>query len=262
MLDIETPLRLGAFLGGLGLLLLLERLAPWRAAARPLHWRRWPGNLGLAVLGSALVKLVLPLAAVGAAVLAQARDWGLFPALALPGWLAVMLTLLMLDLLVYWQHRATHAIPLLWRLHRVHHADPELDATSALRFHPVEIVLSMLLKVAAVLALGAPPAAVLAFEVMLNAVAMFNHAAIALPGWLERPLRWLLVTPSLHRIHHSARPEETDSVFGFGLSWWDRLFGTWRAEPAPGLVIGLPGWRAEGQGLWALLAQPLRKAPR
>jgi sterol desaturase/sphingolipid hydroxylase (fatty acid hydroxylase superfamily) len=261
MLEHEAAIRLAAFLGVLLALVVLERLRPWRAV-RPLGMRRWPANLGLALLGSLLVRAAVPAAAVGAAVWAEGRGIGLFPALGAPAWVAVPLTILLLDLLVYWQHRVTHTVPLLWRLHRVHHADPELDATSGLRFHPAEILLSMGLKMAAAVALGAPPAAVLAFEVLLNATAMFNHAAIRLPPRAEPWVRLVLVTPEMHRTHHSEVRAETDSCYGFCLPWWDRLFGSYRAAPAAGedgVVIGVPGWReATEQRLGRLLVQPLR----
>jgi len=254
----EGAIRLGVFLGVLGVLVALERWRPW-AQPRPLGWRRWLGNFGLAAIATVALKLLLPVAAIGAAVWAEAQGFGLLHWLALPGWAAIPVAFVLLDLLIYWQHRITHAVPLLWRLHRVHHADPELDVSSALRFHPVEIVGSMLLKMAAVVALGAPPVAVLAFEIALNATAMFNHAAIALPPRLAGALAWVVVTPDMHRIHHSERPAETDSCFGFCLPWWDWLFGTWREAPAGRLVLGLPGWRATPeQSLWRLLGQPLR----
>ncbi|MFC7473771.1 sterol desaturase family protein [Dankookia sp. GCM10030260] len=263
MLQHEPAIRLGVFLGVLLTLLALERLLPW-GHARTLGLRRWPGNIGLAFVGSLLVRAVAPAAAVGAAVWAEGRGLGLFPALGLPGWVAIPLSVVLLDLLIYWQHRLTHAVPLLWRLHRVHHADPELDATSALRFHPVEILLSMGLKMAVVVALGAPPLGVLAFEVLLNATAMFNHAAIGLPPRLERVLRLGLVTPEMHRTHHSEVQAETDSCYGFCLPWWDRLFGSYRAAPAAGeaVVIGVLGWRVPAlQRLDRLLLQPLLAAP-
>lgn len=263
ILQNEPAIRLVAFLGVLGLMLALERWRPWRAV-RPLGARRWPHNLGLAVLGSLLVRAVVPAAAVGAAFWAEARGLGLFPALGLPVWVTVPLSVVVLDLLIYWQHRITHAVPILWRLHRVHHADPEIDATTALRFHPVEILLSMGLKMAAVVALGAPPVAVLAFEVLLNATAMFNHAAIRIPARVEPWLRAVLVTPAMHRTHHSEVQAETDSCYGFCLSWWDRLFGSYLAAPAAGeaVVIGVRGWReATQQRLDRLLAQPLRAQP-
>ncbi|MFZ4407486.1 MAG: sterol desaturase family protein [Paracraurococcus sp.] len=260
MLQHEPTIRLGVFLGGLILLLALERLRPW-GHPRPLGLRRWPGNIGLAFAGSLLVRAVVPAAAVGAAAWAEGRGLGLLPALGVPGWAAIPLAVVLLDLLIYWQHRVTHAVPLLWRLHRVHHADPELDATSALRFHPVEILFSMALKMVAVVALGAPPVAVLVFEVLLNATAMFNHAAIRLPRRLEAALRLVLVTPDMHRTHHSEVPAETDSCYGFCLPWWDHVFRSYRAAPAAGegVVIGVAGWRApDQQRLHRLLLQPLR----
>jgi sterol desaturase/sphingolipid hydroxylase (fatty acid hydroxylase superfamily) len=263
MLEHEPAIRLGAFLGVLALMLAAERWRPW-GRARPLGARRWPHHLGLAVLGSALVRLSVPAAAVGAALWAETRGLGLFPALGLPAWLAGLLGLILLDLLVYWQHRITHIVPLLWRLHRVHHADPELDATTALRFHPVEILLSMLLKMAAVVALGVPPVAVLVFEMLLNATAIFNHAAIRIPARVEPWLRAVLVTPAMHRTHHSEVQGETDSCYGFCLSVWDRIFGSYVAAPAAGeaVVIGVGGWRAAAdQRLDRLLLQPLRSRP-
>lgn len=258
----EPLIRLGVFLCAFALLLFLERAMPWRRG--PLGARRWLPNLGLAAAGSLLVRVTVPAAAVGAALWAEAHGFGLLPAFGAPGWVAVPASMVLLDLLIYWQHRWTHTIPVLWRLHRVHHADPELDATTGLRFHPVEILLSMGLKMAAVVALGAPAVAVLAFEVVLNATAMFNHAAICLPPRLERWLRLVVVTPEMHRTHHSEVRAETDSCYGFCLPWWDRLFGSYRAAPAAGegVVIGVEGWReAREQRLGRLLAQPLRSAP-
>lgn len=258
----EPLIRLGVFLCAFGLLLVLERTLPWRRG--PLGRRRWFPNLGLAALGSLLVRVTVPAAAVGAALWAEARGIGLWHALAAPGWVSIPASMVLLDLLIYWQHRWTHAVPALWRLHRVHHADPELDATTGLRFHPVEILLSMGLKMAAVVALGAPAVAVLAFEVVLNATAMFNHAAIRLPPRLERWLRWVVVTPEMHRTHHSEVRAETDSCYGFCLPWWDRLFRSYRAAPAAGeaVVIGVEGWRGERQQrLGRLLLQPARSAP-
>lgn len=260
MLAHEAGIRLGVFLAVLLALIALERVRPWRAV-RPLGMRRWPHNLGLALLGSVLVRAAVPAAAVGAALWAEGRGIGLFPALGAPGWVAIPLSILLLDLLIYWQHRITHMVPVLWRLHRVHHADPEIDATTGLRFHPVEILLSMGLKMAAVVALGAPAVAVLAFEVILNATAMFNHAAIRLPPRIEPLVRAVLVTPEMHRTHHSEIRAETDSCYGFCLSWWDRIFGSYVAAPAAGeaVVIGVAGWRdAAQQRLDRLLVQPLR----
>ncbi|MBY0337271.1 MAG: sterol desaturase family protein [Acetobacteraceae bacterium] len=258
MLGYEPALRLGAFLSVLGLLLLAERLAPW-SHPRALGWRRWLPNFGLVALGSVLVRLTFPLGVVAVAVWAQGAGFGLFHWVGLPFWVALPLAIVLLDLIVWAQHVATHKVPVLWRLHRVHHADPEMDASTGLRFHPVELWLSTLLKMAAVALLGAPPEAVLIFEIILNASSLFEHAAIRLPERLDRALAWVIVTPRLHRIHHSERPEETDSHYGFFLSVWDRILGTWRGAPAGELVLGVKGYRATGeQRLWRLLTQPLR----
>jgi sterol desaturase/sphingolipid hydroxylase (fatty acid hydroxylase superfamily) len=262
MMTQEPLIRLSVFAAVLVAMAVLERAFPRRP--QRLGWRRWPSNFGLVALSSALLRLVAPAGAVGVAVWAETQGLGLFPALGVPGWLAGVASVLLLDLLVYAQHRVFHAVPVLWRLHRVHHADPELDASSGLRFHPVEILLSLALKAAAVVALGAPPEAVLVFEVLLNATALFNHANLALPGWLDRPLRLVLVTPDMHRVHHSEIRTEMNSDFGFCLSVWDRLFGTYVAEPRQGqlgMVIGVPGYRADAaQRLDRLLLQPLRPA--
>ncbi len=260
----EAGIRLGVFLGVLVAMVLAERI--WaRGAPRPLGWRRWPGNLALPVIGSILVRLVAPAGAVGAAFWAETRGFGLLPTLGMPAWAAVPLAVLVLDLAIYLQHRVFHHIPVLWRLHRMHHADPELDATTGLRFHPVEILLSLGIKAAIVIALGAPPVAVLAFEVLLNATSLFNHADIRTSPRLDAWLRRLVVTPDMHRTHHSEVRAETDSCFGFCLPWWDHLFGTYRAAPAAGLdgaVIGVPGWRAaREQRLDRLLLHPLASDP-
>lgn len=263
MLAHEPLIRLGAFAIILAAMMVLEHAFPRRA--QHLAWRRWPHNLGLVAVSSLLVRLVAPLGAVGAALWAESQDFGLFPALGVPFWLALPIAVIMFDLLIYWQHRVFHAVPLLWRLHRVHHADPELDASSGLRFHPIEILLSVAIKAAFAVALGAPPEAVLLFEVLLNATAMFNHANLALPPGVDRWLRLVLVTPDMHRTHHSEIREETDSVFGFCLPWWDRLFATYRDQPARGhhgMVIGVARYRdPEEQRLDRLLIQPIRPLP-
>ena len=255
-----SVLRLGVFVGTLALMLTLERLLPRRADA-PQRRLRWPANLSLSLIDALLLRVLLPLAAYGVALLAQQRGWGLFNQWPLPHWLAVTLAWLLLDCAIYWQHRAMHALPLLWRLHRVHHTDTVFDTTTALRFHPLEILLSMLWKMALVLALGAPPLAVLLFEVALNAAALFNHGNIRLRG--DRWLRLLLATPDFHRVHHSVRPLETDSNYANLLSIWDYLFRSYRAQPQAGhhaMTIGLERWREPAaQHLPALLALPLRR---
>jgi sterol desaturase/sphingolipid hydroxylase (fatty acid hydroxylase superfamily) len=260
----ESLLRLAAFGVVLAALVLWELLAP----RRPRHLERsvrWPGNLGMIVLDTLLVRLVLPVTVFGVAVVCEARGWGLLHALAMPDRAAIPLAFLALDLAVYLQHVLFHAVPVLWRLHRMHHADQDIDATTGVRFHPIEILLSTLIKIAVVAALGAPAAAVLAFEVVLNATSMFSHANVRLPLGLDRILRWLVVTPDMHRVHHSIAERETDRNFGFNLPWWDRLFGTYRDQPAAGhegMVIGLPVFRDRTeQRLDRMLTQPFRDDP-
>lgn len=259
MLTYEPMLRLGAFLAILALLLLAEMLAPWRVA-RPLGPRRWSHHFGLLMLGALLARLLVPAGAMGAAFWAQSRGLGLLPMLDLPLWAAMAVSVVLLDLLIYLQHRLFHAVPLLWRLHRVHHADTEMDATTGLRFHPLELLLSVFIKMAAVVALGAPPEGVLLFEIILNASSMFEHAAITLPPRLDAALRRVIITPSLHRIHHSERLEETNSNFGFNLSLWDHWFGTLRRHHQGALRLGIGRYgQKRDQRLDQLLLQPLRR---
>ena len=259
LLAHESAIRLGCFLGILLAMMGWEWRLPRRAPSLP-RARRWPANLGIVAVDSAVLRLAFPVLAVGAAQLAETRGWGLFHWLNAPFWPAFVASMLLLDLTIYAQHVAFHKIPLLWRLHRMHHTDLDFDVTTALRFHPLEIVLSMLIKWAVVVLPGAPPVAVLVFEVVLNATAMFNHGNVRLPPRLDRALRWLVVTPDMHRVHHSIRREETDSNFGFNLPWWDRLFGTYRDQPRDGhsgMTIGLEyfrDWRATR--LEGLLLQP------
>jgi sterol desaturase/sphingolipid hydroxylase (fatty acid hydroxylase superfamily) len=256
-------LRAGVFLSVFGAMAVWEAIAPRRRQPGQ-RWRRWPSNLGIVVLNTLILRLVFPLGAVGVATWVHSHGWGVLPALALPGWCQITASLIALDLLIYGQHWAFHAIPLFWRLHRMHHADTELDVTSGGRFHPIEIMLSLAIKLAAILALGIPPVAVLIFEILLNATAMFNHSNVALPLWADRVLRLLVVTPDMHRVHHSIVPQETDSNFGFNLPWWDHLFGTYRAQPKAGhtgMTIGLAAFRTPiDQRLDRMLVQPLRKA--
>jgi sterol desaturase/sphingolipid hydroxylase (fatty acid hydroxylase superfamily) len=237
----ESVVRLGFFAGVLLLMALWEALAPRRrlTVARP---GRWCSNLGLIALDTLAARLLAPLGAVGVALLAQARGWGLFHNVGLPSWLALALSVVALDLVIYLQHVLFHAVPLLWRLHLVHHADLDCDVTTGVRFHPLEILLSLGIKAAAVVLLGAPALAVLVFEVLLNATSLFGHGNVRLPPWLDRALRLVVVTPEMHRVHHSVVVRETNSNFGFNLPWWDYLFGTYRARPAAGhegMTIGL-----------------------
>jgi sterol desaturase/sphingolipid hydroxylase (fatty acid hydroxylase superfamily) len=256
----DVLLRLSAFVGVLAVMAIWETLAPRRRRAQPRR-RRWPSNLGIAALNTVLVRVLFPAAAVGTALSAQSHGWGLLNQGTLPGWAAAGAGIVLLDLIVYLQHVMFHAVPALWRLHRVHHADLDIDVTTGARFHPVEIGLSMIIKLGAVAALGVPPQAVIAFEVLLNAGSLFNHANARIPGPFERLLRWLVVTPDMHRVHHSIEREETNSNFGFNLSLWDRLFGTYRAQPHAGheaMRIGIPEFRDPGQcsTLGAMLALP------
>lgn len=259
ILGNEAAIRLGAFLGIFALLAILEALAPRRARAHP-RSLRWTGNLGVVVLNTVLVRLLFPVAAVGLALAGEREGWGLLNNLDLPGWLAVLLAVVALDFIIYLQHVMFHAVPLLWRLHRMHHADLDLDVTSGARFHPVEILISMVIKMAAVVALGPPAVAVVIFEVLLNATAMFNHSNLSIPGPVDRLLRLVVVTPDMHRVHHSVRREETNSNYGFNLSIWDRLFGTYRDQPKEGhagMTIGLEQFRTS-RDLWLdrMLVQP------
>jgi sterol desaturase/sphingolipid hydroxylase (fatty acid hydroxylase superfamily) len=261
ILGNEAAIRLGAFLGIFALLAILEALAPRRARAHP-RSLRWTGNLGVVVLNTVLVRLLFPVAAVGLALAGEREGWGLLNNLDLPGWLAVLLAVVVLDFIIYLQHVMFHAVPLLWRLHRMHHADLDLDVTSGARFHPVEILISMVIKMAAVVALGPPAVAVVIFEVLLNATAMFNHSNLSIPGPVDRLLRLVVVTPDMHRVHHSVVPDETNSNFGFNAPWWDRLFGTYRAQPAAGhagMTIGIEQFRSS-RDLWLdrMLLQPLK----
>jgi sterol desaturase/sphingolipid hydroxylase (fatty acid hydroxylase superfamily) len=257
----EPIIRLSFFLGVLLLMVLWELLTPRRqqAVGRGL---RWPNNLGLVVLDTLVVRLLFPFAGVGMAFLAQRNGWGLFNLFPLPAWITIPVAALLLDLIIYGQHVVFHAVPVLWRLHRMHHADLEFDVTTGLRFHPGEIILSMLIKLVVVAALGAPPIAVLVFEVLLNATSMFNHGNVRIPSKLDRWLRLVLVTPDMHRVHHSIDRRETDSNFGFNVPWWDRLFGTYRAQPAlghDGMTLGIDRFRSPRE-LWLdrMLLQPLR----
>jgi len=260
-LAYEAWLRLLAFLAVFAAMATWETRAPRRDPELERR-RRWPANLGLLLIDALLVRLLIPTAAVGVALLGEARGWGLLNNLDLPGWLAFALALLLLDLAIYLQHVLFHAVPAFWRLHRVHHSDLAFDLTTALRFHPVEILLSMALKVGVVAAVGAPALAVVLFEVLLNGMAMFNHGNVYLPWEWDRRLRRVVVTPDMHRVHHSVHPVETNSNFGFNLSVWDRLFGTYRDQPVDGhtgMTIGLDAYRDPRQlGLVGLLLQPFR----
>lgn len=241
----ETLIRASAFLVVFAFLAVTEVLAPRRRLSVS-RIQRWRTNLTMVALNPLSTALVFPLLPIGLAVLASEQNWGLLNQWAMPYWLKIIIGFLVLDLTVYTQHVLHHALPALWRLHMVHHADLDFDLTTGLRFHPIEIVISMAIKLAAVAALGAPPVAVLIFEVALNATSMFNHSNIRIPIKVDQALRLLVVTPDMHRVHHSVIIQETNSNFGFNLPWWDRLFGTYKDQPDKGhtdMVIGLSQFR-------------------
>ncbi len=257
----ETVIRLSVFLGIFALVALFEALAPRRPRSLS-RLSRWPSNLGVVAVNTLVVRLAFPTAAVGLALIAEARGWGLLNLIDLPFWLAVVISVVVLDGVIYLQHVMFHAVPALWRLHRMHHADQDFDVTTGARFHPIEILLSMALKLAAITALGPPALGVLIFEVLLNASSMFNHGNWKIPLGVDRVLRLVVVTPDMHRVHHSILPEETNSNFGFSLPWWDRLFGTYRDQPAAGheaMTIGIEQFREPAdQRLDRMLIQPFR----
>lgn len=257
----EPTLRLAIFLAIFSGMALWEFLDPWRDS-RLGRSVRWPANLGIFALDIIVARIVFPASAVGVAIWTQGQGLGLLPLVGLPWLMAGLLGFVLLDLLVYAQHRLFHTVPVLWRIHRMHHADTEIDVTSGIRFHPIEIVASLLLKAAAIVLLGIPPEAVLVFEIVLNGMALYNHSNVRLPERSERVLRWFVVTPEMHIIHHSTARRETDSNFGFNLALWDRMFGTYSHRPAAGydgMVVGLDEFRdAAEHRLDRLVTQPFR----
>ena len=258
----EVTIRLGLFLALFALFAGLERLAPRDRAVR--RQGRWVTNLLMTAIDALALRalaIVMPALAVGAAVDAQALGWGLFNAVGWPGWAEFVLAVLVLDFAIWAQHWLTHRVPVFWRFHRVHHADAGFDVTTAVRFHPVEIAASMLLKIGLVYALGPAAMAVLVFEVLLNGTSLFNHANIAMPAGVERVVRMVLVTPDMHRVHHSTRLAEHDSNYGFALSVWDRVFGTYTAQGREGMEVGLE-WQDERPMRlgWSLML-PFRSRP-
>jgi len=264
VLSHEPAIRLGFFALTFVLVGVWEVLAPRRALTVS-RTVRWVSNLGLVVLNTVLLRVLFPLAAVGMAAFGVANGWGLLNHFKVPFVVALPLAVIALDFMIWLQHVMVHAVPALWRLHQVHHADPDYDLTTGARFHPIEIALSMLVKFASISVLGPPVLAVVVFEVLLNATAMFNHGNIRLPAALDRVLRWVVVTPDMHRVHHSVEDDETNSNFGFNLPWWDRLFGTYRDQPRAGhqgLVIGLRGHNdpREVVRLPGMLLMPFRGA--
>ncbi len=255
----ETAIRLGFFLGAFVIIALWERSVSRRPGADQTIFR-WVNNLGILAVDTLLLRLIFPVLAVGFASILAEKEFGLFYFLDISGWFAFIATLLLLDLTIYLQHICFHKFPLLWRLHRVHHADVEFDVSTGIRFHPFEIMLSMVIKLAVIALLGPPAVAVLVFEVMLNVTSLFNHGNIRIPAAVEKRLRYFLVTPDMHRVHHSILPKETNSNFGFNLPIWDRLFGTYLDQPEGGhekMTIGLDVFRSRKENrLDRMLMQP------
>lgn len=255
----EPAVRLAVFALLFAALAACEAAWP-RRALRDAKARRWATNLGVFALDVVVVRLAAPLAAVGFAGIAQHHQLGVLQHVAWPGWLELLVALLLLDLVIYWQHRLFHRVPMLWRLHKVHHADLDIDLTTGVRFHPLEIALSMLIKLAAVLLIGPSALAVLLFEIVLNGTALFNHANVAIAPRVDRWLRLAVVTPDMHRVHHSSTYAETNSNYGFNFPWWDRLFASYRPQPRDGhtnMHIGLRDI-PDALGLMQLLVLPLR----
>jgi len=267
MLQLPTSpesIRLSVFIGLFCLLALAELLWPRRPLTAS-KGKRWLANVSIIVTDALVVRLLFPIVPITLAATAQADNWGLFNLLGITGWMELISGLLILDLFIYLQHRLFHRVPLLWRLHRMHHTDLDLDVSSGTRFHPVEIALSLIIKMVVVLLFGIAPLTVLLFEILLNATSMFNHSNLAIPLAIDRWLRLIVITPDLHRVHHSVIPKETDSNFGFSQPWWDRLLGTYRDQPRDGqigMTIGLHEYRDQNKlGLWRLLRIPFESTP-
>lgn len=256
----EVPIRLGFFFGIFAVMALWELMAPRRALTTS-KLVRWSNNLGLVFFNSFVLRLIFPAAAVGMAVFANQQGWGLFNHREVPFLVAAVASVVIMDFIIYLQHVMVHAVPILWRFHRVHHADLDFDVTTGARFHPIEIIFSMLIKFATIMLLGPPLVAVVIFEVVLNATAMFNHSNVRLPKSIDQWLRLIVVTPEMHRVHHSINDDEANSNFGFSLPWWDRLFGTYRDQPREGhegMTIGIHQYRKPKEVSWlpGMLALP------
>lgn len=257
----EAIIRLLAFLAIITIMAIWETMKPIMTLSISKK-QRWINNFGLVALNVIILRILFPTAAVGAAFFATEHSWGLFNNITLPFWITVIISLIIMDMFIYFQHRIFHKIPILWRLHLVHHADLDYDLSTGLRFHPIEIILSMLIKFAIILILGIPIIAVILFEIILNGVAIFNHSNISFPKKLDRILRWFIVTPDMHRVHHSVEIDETNSNFGFNLPWWDRLFNSYRQQTrATNITIGLPEYRKPQQvyGFIQMLRLPFNK---
>ncbi|GAM75690.1 possible sterol desaturase [Vibrio ishigakensis] len=255
-------LRFTVFLGVLLICMLIETIVPRRTLSQP-RWFRWLNNLSLVGFNSIVLQLTLPLLALEAAIWAQSQQVGLLRMIELPLWLSVIVSLMAMDMIIYWQHRLFHTIPVLWALHKTHHSDQDIDVTTGARFHPIEIWLSMVIKIATVVILGVPPVAVIAFEIILNASAMFNHSNMRIPYAVDTWVRKILVTPDMHRVHHSTIRAETDSNYGFCLAIWDRIFGSYIEQPKLGhldMDIGIHQFRRPNeQRLDKILTQPFRE---
>ncbi|MGD0021802.1 MAG: sterol desaturase family protein [Smithellaceae bacterium] len=240
----ETFVRLGFFAGIFSAVALGEKIVPRRMLLKS-KTKRWIGNLGMQIINVVVLRLIFPLFPVGIAVICAQRGWGLLNYYQITPFLALIIAVAALDFVIYLQHRMFHVVPLFWPMHMVHHTDQDIDVTTALRFHPLEIILSMLIKFSAVAAIGAPPLSVLIFEIMLNGATMFNHGNVGIPLSFDRMIRMVLVTPDMHRVHHSVIARETNSNYGFSFPWWDRMLGTYRAQPQEGhdkMKIGLNGY--------------------
>ncbi len=253
----ETSLRLSVFIGILCVMMAVEAIFP-RKKRTLSRTHRWTSNLLLIAIDSLFVKLVFPIVAVGVAAMAAQKSWGILNVVNLPNWIEVTCAIIILDMMIYWQHVAFHHVPALWALHKVHHVDRDIDVTTGSRFHPIEIGLSLIYKMVIVIALGAPVIAVIIFEIILNGCAMFNHSNVRLPLGFDRVLRRFIVTPDMHRVHHSIIVRETNSNYGFNLSLWDRIFGSYTAQPSDGhdnMVIGLKEYQHTGPASlsWSLL---------
>jgi sterol desaturase/sphingolipid hydroxylase (fatty acid hydroxylase superfamily) len=265
LMENEPVIRLAAFFGIFAVMGVWEMRAPKRklTASKTI---RWFSNITLTFLNSFVLRFFFPLLAVGVAYWCDEKGWGIFNILGIPDLLAGILSIFILDLMIYFQHVAFHLIHHMWKLHMMHHADLDIDVTTGARFHPIEIMLSMLIKLAVVIVIGAPPWAVLVFEVLLNATAMFNHSNVDLPVNIDRILRLFVVTPDMHRVHHSVIIKETNSNYGFNFPWWDRIFGTYIDQPEKGhldMTIGLPNFRDQKKlTLPYMLAMPFQEKER
>ena len=261
-LEPETLIRVSVFLLILAIMLGWERLLPRRklSSRRAL---RWTSNIGISFLNVVILRFGFPFLGLGLSVLAAEQGWGFFNLLDLPAWASFVGALVLMDLIIYFQHRLFHAVPVFWRLHRMHHADTDFDTTTGIRFHPLEAIASMMIKSAAIVVLGIGPLAFVVFEIVLNGTSLFNHGNVRIHRSIDRWLRWIVVTPDMHRVHHSVQERELNRNFGFNLPWWDRLFGTYQAQPEAGhtgMEIGLVDFRDPGESaLHRMLTQPFRK---